>query len=159
LIDCCPECTFELFNALQVHKEVISRRDFVHYSVYTVLTIKKIHPTIHPQFAPSFSRCIEQLHGYETLRRDVETLRLEAFDCENQEHEAKLRKLWEALMPDTPLVTRVSKQWQDIGFQVDYSYLLCLCRNKYLGFFRCRVTTPKRTFVAWACWDWKTCSF
>jgi len=101
-----------------VHKEVILRRDFVHYSVYTVLTLKKIHPQIHPQFAPSFSRCIEQLHGYETLRRDVETLRLQAFDSENDEHEAKLYKLWEALMPETLLQARVTKQWQDIGFQV-----------------------------------------
>jgi ELMO domain-containing protein len=86
-----------------------------------VLTLKKIHPSIHPQFAPSFSRCIEQLHGYETLRRDVETLRLEAYDCEDKKHEAKLSKLWEALMPDTPLEARVSKQWQDIGFQVHHS--------------------------------------
>lgn len=110
---------------MQVHKEVISRREFVHYSVYTILTLKRIHPQIHPQFAPSFSQCIEQLHGYETLRRDVETLRLKSFDCEDAGHEAKLAKLWEALMPDTPLGARVSKQWQDIGFQV----VLFLHRN------------------------------
>ncbi|XP_065335907.1 ELMO domain-containing protein 1 [Cloeon dipterum] len=102
-----------------VHKDVIYRRDFVHYSVYTVLTLKKIHPKVHPQFAPSFSRCIEQLHGYETLKRDVETLRVEQYNADNPEHEAKLIKLWEAIMPDTPLEARVTKQWQDIGFQGD----------------------------------------
>jgi hypothetical protein len=108
-----------IFTLEKVQKERISRRDYVHFSVFTVLNVKKISYKIHPQFVPSFSRCIEQLHGYETLRRDVELLRTELYDAKNPKHEEKLLKLWSALMPDIELTSRVTKQWQDIGFQGD----------------------------------------
>ncbi|KAF4520038.1 hypothetical protein B566_EDAN008325 [Ephemera danica] len=104
----------------KVHKEpYISRRDFVYHSVFTVLNVKQINSKVHPQFVPSFSRCIEQLHAYETLKRDVETLRTEGYDAANTKHEEKLLRLWSTLMPDVALSSRVTKQWQDIGFQGD----------------------------------------
>lgn len=49
----------------------------------------------------------------------VEDLRLEAYDPENVLHERKLMALWNTLMPDIPLESRITKQWQDIGFQGD----------------------------------------
>lgn len=103
----------------KVQTDQIFRRDFVHFSIFTVLNIKRINPKIHPQFVPSFSRCIEQLHGYETLKRDVENLRTESYDATNPKHEEKLLRLWSALMPGVELTSRVTKQWQDIGFQGD----------------------------------------
>jgi hypothetical protein len=104
----------------KVHLEQsISRRDFVYNSVFTVLNVKRIKPKVHPQFVPSFSRCIEQLHAYETLKRDVESLRVESYDATNPKHEEKLLRLWKTLMPGIELTSRVTKQWQDIGFQGD----------------------------------------
>ncbi|XP_065207455.1 ELMO domain-containing protein 1 [Planococcus citri] len=89
----------------------------LNYSVILVITCKKINPRIHVQFVKSFSRCLEHIWGYKQLMQEVCVLSRTPYDSENEEHEMKLLKLWNALMPDTPLQSRVSKQWQDIGFQ------------------------------------------
>ncbi|KAG1050721.1 hypothetical protein G6F46_006292 [Rhizopus delemar] len=39
------------------------------------------------------------------------------YDINNKEHEDKLLELWNKMMPNTPLESRISKQWVDIGFQ------------------------------------------
>merc|ERR1719516_651248 len=51
------------------------------------------------------------------LRLEVERLRSESFDDANLSHETQLLELWTLLQPDRPLLKRVTKQWQDIGFQ------------------------------------------
>jgi hypothetical protein len=42
-----------------------------------------------------------------------------AYNSDDAQHEQKLLTLWENLMPDVKLTSRVSKQWGDIGFQGD----------------------------------------
>lgn len=88
-------------------------------AIVTVLLVKKINPKIHVQFVQSFGKCIEQIWGYKQLLVDVEQMRTTLYDSDNLEHESKLLDLWTQLMPDEELTARVTKQWQEIGFQGD----------------------------------------
>ncbi|KAL3280348.1 hypothetical protein HHI36_017837 [Cryptolaemus montrouzieri] len=96
-----------------------TEREILKGAVSTVLLVKRINPRIHFQFVKNFSKCVEQIWGYRQLLAEVESLRNIKFDSNNLEHEAKLLQLWEALMPSVELDNRISKQWQDIGFQGD----------------------------------------
>jgi len=58
-----------------------------------------------------------QIWGYREMYHVIEDLRLTAYDSSNAYHEENLLTLWKLLMPSTPLECRVTKQWQDIGFQ------------------------------------------
>ena len=42
-----------------------------------------------------------------------------AYNAENLVHEQQLLQLWSLLQPGVPLMTRKTKQWQNIGFQGD----------------------------------------
>lgn len=86
-------------------------------SVYVIISAKKINPTIHRQFLKSFGRCIEHIWGYRQLLQEIESLRLTQYESDNESHERKLLNLWNKLRPNEPLTARLSKQWQDIGFQ------------------------------------------
>ncbi|XP_017786006.1 PREDICTED: ELMO domain-containing protein 2 [Nicrophorus vespilloides] len=94
-------------------------REIVSGAVSTVLLVKRINPRVHFQFVKSFGHCIQQIWGYRQLLADVESLRTTTYDPDNVEHERKLMLLWEALRPDEMLASRITKQWQDIGFQGD----------------------------------------
>ncbi|KAI9579678.1 ELMO domain-containing protein 2 [Glossina fuscipes] len=86
-------------------------------AVSVVQRVKRIKPSIHPDFAPLFGVTVYQIWSYKRLMHQVERLRSEQYNAENIEHEEKLMELWRHLMPDEPLTERVSKQWQEIGFQ------------------------------------------
>lgn len=92
--------------------------DVVQYAVQTVLRVKAIKPQIHPDFPKILTTCLQAIWGYRRLFLNVEWLRTTTYDTHDAEHERKLLRLWDLLMPDQPLQTRVTKQWQDIGFQV-----------------------------------------
>lgn len=96
------------------------RKELVPYALKTVLTVKEIKPKIHPDFGPLFQMSIETIWGYKRLYSDIEAMRKTTYDCDNREHEQKLLQLWKLLNPDQILEARVSKQWQDIGFQVSF---------------------------------------
>ncbi|XP_065156612.1 ELMO domain-containing protein 2 [Atheta coriaria] len=97
----------------------VNEREILQGSVSTVLAVKKINPRIHYQFVKSFGKCIEQIWGYRQLLSDVEALRTTQYDADDPTHEEKLHLLWQALMPQEALESRITKQWQDIGFQGD----------------------------------------
>jgi len=82
-----------------------------------IMRTKDIKPDLHRQFVQSIQVCLRQIWGYKKLKVEVESLRAESFDSDNLSHEQDLVALWALLQPDKPLVTRVTKQWQDIGFQ------------------------------------------
>lgn len=105
-------CVSTEFSAEQFREELVP------YAVRTVLRVKKIKPNIHPDFAPIFHTSVEAIWGFKRLYAIVEEVRTTAYDCNNREHEEKLLRLWELLMPEEKLESRVTKQWQDIGFQV-----------------------------------------
>lgn len=96
-----------------------NERDILRGAVNTVLLVKKINPQIHFQFVKSFGRCVEQIWGYKQLLSEVEALRKTSYNPEDKFHEDKLFLLWDKLMPDEKLTGRITKQWQDIGFQGD----------------------------------------
>lgn len=94
------------------------RTEIIDVTVRTVLQVKKIKPKVHPDFPRLFGTCVGQIYGYRRLYDIVEDLRVTSYDYENAQHEEKLLQLWQLLMPNVPLEGRISKQWQDIGFQV-----------------------------------------
>ncbi|KAJ1527917.1 hypothetical protein ONE63_007852 [Megalurothrips usitatus] len=91
----------------------------IELAVISVIHVKKIHPTVHNQFIKSFGRTVEQIWGYKQLTFEVENLRRISYDSTNPGHEQMLIGLWERLNPNIPLESRITKQWQDIGFQGD----------------------------------------
>lgn len=96
-----------------------TERKILENTIRTVLITKKINPTSHPDFAKSFGKCVELIWGYRQLCVECEELRKTPYDADNPEHELLLLKLWNLLMPYEPLDSRVTKQWQEIGFQGD----------------------------------------
>ncbi|XP_062329618.1 ELMO domain-containing protein 1-like [Osmerus eperlanus] len=82
-----------------------------------IMTLKRIHEDSNLQLSVSLQACLFQVVGYRALLVEVETLRREHYDSDNPQHEDMLLRFWKALCPDSPLTSRVSKQWSDIGFQ------------------------------------------
>ena len=96
-----------------------TERGILEDAIRTVLLTKNINPTAHPDFATTFGKCVELIWGYHQLVVECEEIRKNPYDSENPEHELTLLKLWNSLKPQEPLKSRVTKQWQDIGFQGD----------------------------------------
>lgn len=90
---------------------------FLDSSCSQIMRLKQIKPDLHRQFVQSMTVCLRQIYGYKQLKLEVEKLRSEGFDSGNLVHETCLLELWTLLQPDRPLLKRVTKQWQDIGFQ------------------------------------------
>ncbi|KAK2712490.1 ELMO domain-containing protein 2-like [Artemia franciscana] len=88
-------------------------------AVKAVMQIKLIKPSVHQQFVISLEKCIQQIWSYRQLLNDLESLRTTSYNSENSEHEEKLIKLWKSLRPNEELSDRISRQWQEIGFQGD----------------------------------------
>lgn len=87
-------------------------------AVETVTIVKRIKRNAHPDFDRLFETCVEQIWGYKRLIYMVESQRRIPYKSEDPLHERKLLELWDILMPETKLEGRITKQWQDIGFQV-----------------------------------------
>ncbi|XP_058791128.1 ELMO domain-containing protein 2 [Phymastichus coffea] len=103
------------------HKGITARseRGILEETIRTVLIAKKINPTAHPDFAKLFGKCVELIWGYRQLCVECEELRQTPYDSDNPSHESLLLKFWNLLMPFEQLEARITKQWQDIGFQGD----------------------------------------
>lgn len=129
----CVEQSLELSRTKKI-KEIIDQLDesvennieidefqnqLIPHAVSTILKVKKVKPKIHPDFGPLLGVCIESIWSYRRLCADVEDVRKMPYDGDDMDHENKLLKLWRLLMPHEPLEARISKQWQDIGFQGD----------------------------------------
>lgn len=63
--------------------------------------------------------CISIIWGFNQLLDEIESLKKIKYDSENTEHESKLLELWNHLMPNQVLESRVSSLWKDLGFQGD----------------------------------------
>lgn len=100
-------------SSIEFHEAIVPR------AVTTICKAKKIKPIAHPDFGPTLAVCIESIWSYRRLCADIEDIRRTPFDCNNPDHENKLLKLWRLLMPNQELDGRITKQWQEIGFQGD----------------------------------------
>lgn len=114
----------EVINQLNdsVEKNVIAKEFYeqqIPYAVSVILKVKRVKPKIHPDFGPNLKVCMESIWSYRRLLYEIEEIRAIPFDSKNAIHETKLLKLWELLMPTEPLESRITKQWQNIGFQGD----------------------------------------
>nr|CAD7409351.1 unnamed protein product [Timema poppensis] len=74
---------------------------------------------VQEEFQSIVLTAISHIWGYRQLVHEVERLRTIQYDADDSSHEDKLLKLWGLLMPDVHLKSRVTKQWQEIGFQGD----------------------------------------
>ncbi|XP_064122116.1 ELMO domain-containing protein 2-like isoform X2 [Macrobrachium nipponense] len=93
--------------------------DLIYYAVFAIVRIKRINTKVHRKFTETLGECLTQIWGYKQLVAEIEVLRQRPYDPENPSHEEKLLRLWGLLMPGVALEARVTKQWQDIGFQGD----------------------------------------
>ncbi|CAH1777094.1 unnamed protein product [Owenia fusiformis] len=91
----------------------------IDHAVEEILLIKSVSPEVYPQFGHALKTCLCQICGYRQLIQQLEIIRKTKYSSENHQHEAMIMQLWETLMPNEPLESRISKQWQEIGFQGD----------------------------------------
>lgn len=111
-----------ILQSLDDHVNLVSsvhvfRTVLIPDAVTTVSHVKQIKPKIHPDFGKMLSSSIETIWSYRRLYAMVEAIRTTSYDSTRQDHETKLLKLWRLLMPEQELEARITKQWQDIGFQ------------------------------------------
>uniref|UniRef100_A0A3Q3JDN6 ELMO domain-containing protein n=1 Tax=Monopterus albus TaxID=43700 RepID=A0A3Q3JDN6_MONAL len=104
-------------RTLKIGRHTYVHPDKVEKTIDDIVALKKINPDTNPQLGISLQASLLQIVGYRSLVAEVEKLRREPYDSENPEHEDMLMKLWKELRPDTPLTSRISKQWCEIGFQ------------------------------------------
>ncbi|XP_061888757.1 ELMO domain-containing protein 2 [Entelurus aequoreus] len=102
-----------LRGALECSQETLEQ------CVDQIMKEKRVKVQINPLFKESLHTSLLQITGYKSLYMSVEDTRKEVFCSDSQQHEAMLLKLWELLMPNVELESRVTKQWGDIGFQGD----------------------------------------
>jgi hypothetical protein len=70
-----------------------------------------------PSVMESLRLSLVRIHSLTLLWEELDSLALQPFSPESQEHERTLQGLWDHLMPGSQLEARHTKQWQDIGFQ------------------------------------------
>lgn len=116
-------------------EEELTEADFARNVVLrasrTVVAVKQIDMRIHPDFLPILRGCVESIWGYQRLYHCVEALRVTQYDSGNLTHEQRLYELWNLLNPNEQLESRITKRWQDIGFQVG---LLGLSNGNFIKF-------------------------
>ncbi|KAG0173260.1 ELMO domain-containing protein 2 [Apophysomyces sp. BC1034] len=61
--------------------------------------------------------CLVRITETYRLTREINERAHTKYDSTNPLHEQKLLKLWKALMPETELEARLTRQWGEIGFQ------------------------------------------
>nr|XP_033795592.1 ELMO domain-containing protein 2 isoform X2 [Geotrypetes seraphini]XP_033795601.1 ELMO domain-containing protein 2 isoform X2 [Geotrypetes seraphini]XP_033795611.1 ELMO domain-containing protein 2 isoform X2 [Geotrypetes seraphini] len=117
--------THRVEYALKCSKSKVLRRainvdvDDLDKCLMDIMKVKKIHVQKDPRFKLSLRVCVLQISGYKQLYLCVENLRKQPYDSNNEDHEEQLTELWNLLMPNQALKSRITKQWGDIGFQGD----------------------------------------
>lgn len=88
-------------------------------AVSTISRVKRVDQCEYERFSGALARCVDGAWSYMQMVEEVKTSAAIPYDCGNGVHEQSLLLLWNELMPDSRLEARVTKQWQDIGFQGD----------------------------------------
>ncbi|CAI8020653.1 ELMO domain-containing protein 2, partial [Geodia barretti] len=96
-----------------------------------------------PSVMESLRLSLVRIHSLTLLWEELDSLALQPFSPESQEHERTLQELWDHLMPGSQLEARHTKQWQDIGFQGKDPAMLRLFRRNgiVLGRYCLKYTT------------------
>jgi hypothetical protein len=102
-------------------RDVASNHSLDASRAVTVVMELKTPKAITPHLLQSYERCLlascSRIVALSKLKHQVCQLRNEAYSVENARHEQHLQELWQGMMPGTQLKERISKQWQDLGFQ------------------------------------------
>lgn len=85
--------------------------------VSKIMYVKRIVPETDPPFEQSLRLTLYQINGYRNLFEEIEAARKMCYNCDNDNHEDMLLKLWKLLKPDEQLESRVCKGWRQLGFQ------------------------------------------
>uniref|UniRef100_A0A914WJA0 ELMO domain-containing protein n=1 Tax=Plectus sambesii TaxID=2011161 RepID=A0A914WJA0_9BILA len=111
-------------NALLLSKSLALRQlpdscppEHVGSAVQLIVKSKAIDFGKRPSVSRPLALVVEQIVGYRRLIQLVEAARREKYDSIDGTHEAKLFQLWALLKPGVSLEKRITKQWQEIGFQ------------------------------------------
>lgn len=88
-------------------------------AVSTIARVKRIDQSEYERFTNALGQCVDHIWSYMQLVEEIKTSAAIQYDCSNDVHEKSLLLLWDELMPNDKLENRVTKQWQDIGFQGD----------------------------------------
>ncbi|XP_050520860.1 ELMO domain-containing protein 2 [Daktulosphaira vitifoliae] len=88
-------------------------------AVSTIARVKRIDQCEYERFSSSLGQCVDNIWSYIQLIEEIKATAAIKYDCCNDVHEKSLFLLWDELKPDDQLENRVTKQWQDIGFQGD----------------------------------------
>ncbi|XP_025405090.1 ELMO domain-containing protein 2 [Sipha flava] len=88
-------------------------------AVSTITRVKRIDHCEYERFTNVLGQCVDNIWSYMQLVEEIKTSAAIQYDCSNDVHEKSLLLLWNELMPNNKLENRVTKQWQDIGFQGD----------------------------------------
>nr|XP_033810341.1 ELMO domain-containing protein 2-like [Geotrypetes seraphini] len=111
--------------ALKCSKSKVLRRavnvdvDDLDKCLMDIMKAKKIYVQKDPRFKLSLRVCLLQISGYKQLYLCVANLRKQPYDSNNEDHEEQLMELWNLLIANQALKSRITKQWGDIGFQGD----------------------------------------
>ena len=88
-------------------------------TVTNICDSKNIDMDMDRLFEQQLCMALSETWAYKQQMGEIDKIRATAYDSNNQQHEQKLLEFWKYLMPDTSLTSRVSNQWQIIGFQSD----------------------------------------
>lgn len=88
-------------------------------AVSTITRVKRIDQCEYDRFTNALGQCVDDIWSYMQLVEEIKTSADIQYDCSNDVHEKSLLLLWDELKPNDRLENRVTKQWQDIGFQGD----------------------------------------
>lgn len=88
-------------------------------AVSTIARVKRVDQCEYERFTFALKQCVDNIWSYMQLVEEIKTSAAILYDCNNDVHEKSLLLLWDELMPNDRLENRVTKQWQDIGFQGD----------------------------------------
>jgi len=107
-------------RSLLLREILTSNSDDLPLSVERLVNVKQASKSKNAvEFKRDLLPRLEQIVGYERLKDQIEIERTNFYDSENESHEEALLQLWKLLMPETPLTSRISNQWPDVGFQGD----------------------------------------
>lgn len=109
-----------VLDARACERDFYSNRSIlVPNAVSTIARVKRIDQFHYEQFTGALGTCIDYIWSYMQLVEEIKCSAAIHYDCSNEVHEKTLLLLWDELVPDRQLENRVTKQWQDIGFQGD----------------------------------------
>jgi hypothetical protein len=102
---------------LSAEKQQLSSSNCQINAISKSIALKKQFLSTNEPAIQVLSFSLNRIYESNQLLQEIEFQVTTKYDTANTQHEAKLIELWNNLKPDTPLESRHTKQWTDIGFQ------------------------------------------